>query len=81
MTNDDNENSGSRNCYAAVLEAAREIDNAVGGTELARMPRDVAKLIVKLKRWIQDGDVAAKTEKAEAAESYREWVKSNGQWP
>lgn len=46
-------------CYAAVLEAVRDIDKNIGGTELARMPVDCAKRIVILKKWIQDGDVYA----------------------
>jgi len=50
-------------CCASVLDAAREINDAVGGAELARMPKDVARLIVKLKRWVQDGD-AARTKEA-----------------
>lgn len=48
----------ARHCYASVLEAAREIDGEIGGRELARMPPECARLIVRLKRWIQDGDAA-----------------------
>lgn len=45
-----------RQQHAALVEAARDIDKHIGGTELARMPVDCAKRIVMLKRRIQDMD-------------------------
>lgn len=39
-----------------VVGTLREIDKIVGGKELAHMPVPVAKLLVRLKKWIQDID-------------------------
>lgn len=56
MSNESTAAPNARRCYASVLDTAREIDREIGGSELARMPPECARLIVKLKRWIQDGD-------------------------
>lgn len=40
--------------FRLVVETLQEIDKIVGGKELAHMPKEVAKLFVSLKRWIQD---------------------------
>ena len=41
---------------ASLVEAARELDRQCGGTELARMPKETARLTVNLKKAIQDYD-------------------------
>lgn len=55
---------GISQLHAKVLDAAREIDCEVGGTELAQMPVNVARLLVRLKRRIQDADAASRSDEA-----------------
>lgn len=48
--------------YNNVIEIVREIDQKVGGAELAQMPKEIAALIVKLKRSIIDTDFTVKSD-------------------
>lgn len=66
MSNGQSVNPRASDCYAKVLDAARDIDKNINGTTLARMPAGCARLIVDLKRWIQDGDKYALVDNIQA---------------
>ena len=72
MAESEKPKSSQKECRENILAVARQIDREIGGEALARMPKKCARLIVSLKKWIQEHEEAFDRWHEEALMSYQE---------